>query len=241
MKKYGLFNMFNKNILWGGFLSLLLLGCDKNLSDRDIKTKDDLATEEETLSYVLGVYFGSQSKLFDSLDLDVLMAGFKNSYYAETDEELIFNDEEIRNVIVESQQKALSKAGEKSLEAGQKFLAENAKNEEYTVLDNGIQYKTIKEGDGDMPSIDDTVEVHYKGTLISGEEFDSSYQRNQTSVFPLNGVIVGWQHILPLMKTGSTWQVVIPPELAYGERGSGRIGPNEVLIFEINLIAIKDK
>ena len=107
-----------------------------------------------------------------------------------------------------------------------------------TSLDNGIQYRILSEGTGPKPKSTDTIEVHYEGTLVSGEIFDSSYQRNETAVFPLQGVIQGWQEILPLMPTGSVWEVVIPPELAYGEQGSGRIGPHAVLIFKIELIAI---
>ena len=225
-----------KNILLVSFLSLLLLGCGNKVSDRKVESEDDLADDKEKLSYSLGVYFGNQIKLFESLDLDVLMTGIKHSY---TDQEPIFDEQQIGDIIIENQQEALRKATEEATGKSDEFLAKNAENEEYTVLDSGIQYRVITEGSGDMPTIDDTIEVHYKGTLVNGEEFDSSYQRNMTAVFPLNGVIPGWQEVLPLMSVGSTWEVIIPPDLAYGERGSGRIGPNEVLIFEINLIDIK--
>ncbi len=225
-----------KNILLVSFLSLLLLGCGNKVSDRKVESEDDLADDKEKLSYSLGVYFGNQIKLFESLDLDVLMTGIKHSY---TDQEPIFDEQQIGDIIIENQQEALRKATEEATGKSDEFLTKNAENEEYTVLDSGVQYRVITEGSGDMPTIDDTIEVHYKGTLVNGEEFDSSYQRNMTAVFPLNGVIPGWQEVLPLMSIGSTWEVIIPPDLAYGERGSGRIGPNEVLIFEINLIDIK--
>ena len=108
------------------------------------------------------------------------------------------------------------------------------------VLPSGLQYKVLKAGDGKKPAATDTVECHYKGTLINGTEFDSSYKRGQPATFPVNGVIRGWQEALPLMTVGSKWQLFIPSDLAYGPRGAGGdIGPNETLIFEVELLGIK--
>ncbi|MEM8594769.1 MAG: FKBP-type peptidyl-prolyl cis-trans isomerase [Pseudomonadota bacterium] len=127
-----------------------------------------------------------------------------------------------------------------NLEKGQNFLAENAMKAGITTTDSGLQYKVVKEGDGKRPNLTDTVEVHYKGTLIDGTEFDSSYSRNSTISFPLNRVIQGWQEGLQLMSKGSHYELFIPSELGYGARGAGpAIGPDEALIFTVELIDIK--
>ena len=130
--------------------------------------------------------------------------------------------------------------GEKAKQAGEKFLAENKTKPGVKTLDDGIQYKIIKEGTGKKPTAESSVVAHYRGTLIDGTEFDSSYKRGEPATFPLNGVIKGWQEVLPMMADGSEWQVYIPSELAYGSRGAGaNIGPNETLIFDIELIDVK--
>lgn len=123
---------------------------------------------------------------------------------------------------------------------GKKFLEENAKQEGWKTTKSGLQYKILTEGKGAKPNATDTVVVHYRGTLINGKEFDSSYQRGEPATFPLNGVIPGWTEALQMMPVGSKWQIVLPPELAYGEHGAGPdIGPNAVLRFEVELLDIK--
>ena len=131
------------------------------------------------------------------------------------------------------------KLGEKNKQEGAAFLAENKKKQGVKTLPSGLQYKVIKEGTGKMPKATDTVVTQYKGTLVNGKEFDSSYKRGEPATFPVNGVIRGWTEALQLMKEGSTWQIVVPPELAYGEQGAGPIGPNATLIFEVELISVK--
>jgi FKBP-type peptidyl-prolyl cis-trans isomerase FklB len=132
--------------------------------------------------------------------------------------------------------------GEKNKKEGEAFLAENKKKEGVTTLPSGLQYKIMKEGDGQIPKSTDTVTVHYRGTLIDGTEFDSSYTRGQPATFPVKGVIAGFSEALQLMKVGSKWQLFIPSNLAYGERGAGDdIGPNASLIFDIELISIKEE
>ena len=207
-------------------------------SSLNIEQESDLASDQQRLSYALGAYFGEQLVLFDNLDLDVFFIGLQHAYANET--QVVLSERQIGQIIVEGQQTAIASAGEQALEEGNAFLEENAKTEDVVVLDNGIQYQILTEGQGAKPKVTDMVEVHYEGRLVNGEVFDSSYTRNETAVFPLEGVIAGWQEILPLMPTGSIWQVAIPPDLAYGERGSGRIGPNAVLIFKIELIDIKE-
>jgi FKBP-type peptidyl-prolyl cis-trans isomerase FklB len=131
-------------------------------------------------------------------------------------------------------------AAETNMKAGEKFLAENKNNEGVVSLPSGLQYKILKAGDGKKPTVDDKVVCHYRGTLIDGTEFDSSYRRNQPATFAVNKVIKGWTEALQLMPVGSRWQLVIPPQLAYGARGTGGIGPNATLIFDVDLISIAE-
>ncbi len=139
------------------------------------------------------------------------------------------------------QSKSQNTIAEKNKKDGMAFLAENKKKKGVKVLASGLQYKIITAGKGKVPKITDQVTVHYKGSLIDGTEFDSSYKRGQPAVFPVNRVIKGWVQALQLMKEGSKWQLVIPADLAYGERGTpgGPIGPNAVLIFEVELLSVK--
>ena len=157
------------------------------------------------------------------------------------------SQEEIRATISELQkrvtaerQKELKEKGAKNLEESKKFLAENQKKEGIKTLPSGLQYKVLTEGTGKTPKETDNVTVNYKGTLIDGTEFDSSYKKGQPATFQVNGVIKGWTEALQLMKEGSKWQLFIPPELAYGERGAGpTILPNSTLIFEVELLTVK--
>jgi FKBP-type peptidyl-prolyl cis-trans isomerase FklB len=127
----------------------------------------------------------------------------------------------------------------KNLKEGKAFLAENGKKEGVTTLPSGLQYKVIREGTGVSPKATDNVTVHYKGTLIDGTEFDSSYKRNEPATFRTDRVIPGWTEALQLMKPGGRWQLFIPANLAYGERGAGsRIGPNSALVFEVELVKV---
>jgi FKBP-type peptidyl-prolyl cis-trans isomerase FklB len=128
----------------------------------------------------------------------------------------------------------------KNKKEGEAFLAANKTKEGVKTLPSGLQYKVLKNGTGKTPKATDSVKAHYAGTLLNGTEFDSSIKRGEPTVFPVNGVIPGWIEALQLMKTGSKWQLFIPSELAYGERGQQSIPPNSVLIFEVELIGIED-
>jgi FKBP-type peptidyl-prolyl cis-trans isomerase FklB len=140
----------------------------------------------------------------------------------------------------EKRAKAEQERADANRKRGEEFLAENKDKEGVQVLESGVQYIVIEEGEGDSPAADDTVEVHYRGTLIDGTEFDSSYERGSPATFKANGVIKGFQEALTHMKEGAKWKVFIPSELAYGESGAGNtIGPNETLIFDLELLAVK--
>jgi len=141
----------------------------------------------------------------------------------------------------EKMQAEKGKLGAENIVKGKAFLEANSKKEGVKVTESGLQYRVLKEGDGAMPKNSDTIEAHYHGTLIDGTVFDSSYDRGTPASFPVNGVIKGWTEALQMMKTGSIWELVIPSELAYGAnpRPGGKIGPNEVLVFKVELLAIK--
>jgi FKBP-type peptidyl-prolyl cis-trans isomerase FklB len=150
---------------------------------------------------------------------------------------------EIQAVLQKVQQQRAAEAqktADENLRKGQEFLSANGKKAGVKTLPSGLQYKVIRAGTGKSPKATDTVKVDYRGTLINGTEFDSSYKRGQPATFPVNGVIKGWQEALQLMKEGAKWQIYVPAELAYGPRGAGgQIGPNETLIFDVELLQIK--
>jgi FKBP-type peptidyl-prolyl cis-trans isomerase len=164
------------------------------------------------------------------------------------DQNLIMTDEEVTATLktVEAEQKhdfehAKLMIAEKNRKAVEAFVAENVKKEGVVTLPSGLQYKILKQGDGKMPMLDDHVVCHYRGTLIDGTEFDSSYKHDKPATLPVKGVMAGWAQALQLMPVGSKWQVFIPPQLAYGEKVVSGIGSNAMLIFEIELLSIQDK
>jgi FKBP-type peptidyl-prolyl cis-trans isomerase FklB len=203
---------------------------------------DDLKTDDQKFGYAIGFQIGQNLKNQGLGDIDVKAMSQAISDVLK-DQDLQLSMEQMQQAVQAKQQKMMAdreaKGGEAKA-AGEKFLAENKKKPGVKTLDSGIQYKVITEGKGEKPAPDSTVVAHYSGKLINGTEFDSSYKRGEPATFPLNGVIKGWQEILPMMSVGSKWEVYIPSELAYGERGAGaNIGPNETLIFDIELVDIK--
>jgi FKBP-type peptidyl-prolyl cis-trans isomerase len=205
----------------------------------------ELKTEKEKISYSMGVATGSQLKRQDiDVDADMFAKGLKDAVSGGT---LMMTEQEVQETLKKFQQDMVAKQAErnkqlaeKNKKEGEAFLAENKNKEGVKTLPSGLQYKVITDGTGKMPKDTDTVVTHYRGTLIDGTEFDSSHKRGQPATFPVKGVIKGWTEALQLMKEGSKWQLFIPSDLAYGERGAGgSIGPNSTLIFEVELLSIK--
>jgi len=206
-----------------------------------------LKSQKDKISYVIGVDIGRNlQKGSIDFDPDILAKGIKDALSGGkpllTEQEIRETTAVFQKELMAKQEEVAKKLGEKNKKEGEAFLAENKKKEGVKTLPSGLQYKVIKEGTGKKPKIPDTVTTHYRGTLIDGIEFDSSYRRGKPANFPVNGVIPGWTEALQLMGEGAKWQLFIPPNLAYGERGAGRdIGPDATLIFEIELISIQEK
>ncbi len=211
----------------------------------------ELKTRKEKFSYALGMNIGNGlganlKKQAVEVDPNLVAEGLKDSMGGSktrlTEEEAKTVLTDMQNEVRKEQQEKMKEAGEKNKSEGEKFLADNKGKEGVVTLPSGLQYKILTEGKGPKPAASDTVVCNYKGTLIDGTEFDSSYKRGQPATFPVSGVIKGWTEALQLMPVGSKWQLFIPSSLAYGERGAGaEIGPDATLIFEVELISIQDK
>ena len=197
------------------------------------------------MSYIIGLDIGTNLKK-QSLDLDpdILFRGVKDALSGVkplmSDEEMLKTKNEFRQAMMKKQEEEKRQISEKNRREGEAFLAENGKKEGVKTLPSGLQYRILTEGSGKTPKATDTVTVNYRGTFLDGKEFDSSYSRGKPADLSVSQVIPGWTEALQLMTVGSKWQLVIPANLAYGERGAGNaIGPNATLIFEIELISIK--
>lgn len=205
-----------------------------------------LKTARDKQSYAVGMSMG-QGLVKQQVPVDAAMVarGLRDAMAGKA----VLKDDEMKSVLqdlkgtVQKQMQAKSEAeGNANKIEGDAFLASNKSKEGVKTLPDGLQYKVLKEGNGPKPTANDTVTVNYRGTLINGKEFDSSYKRGQPISFPVNGVIKGWTEALQLMPVGSKWQLFIPSDLAYGERGAGAdIGPNATLIFEVELISIGEQ
>jgi len=208
--------------------------------------KKELKTEKEKASYAIGFDMGSSLKKNElDVDPDILGKAIKDVL---TGGKTLMTEQEVKIALMAlqkdmqaKQQAKMKGLGEKNKKEGEAFLAQNKTKDGVKTLASGLQYKVLAPGKGKSPKASDTVTVNYRGTLIDGTEFDSSYKRGQPASFPVNGVIKGWTEALQLMKEGSKWQLVIPANLAYGENGTpgGPIGPGAVLIFEVELMSIK--
>ena len=200
---------------------------------------DTIETEADTVAYALGNSIGNNLKnQFPDVNPELIAAAIVEAYNGE-ENKLFGTPQEADMAIRGYMQKAKDKAAIENKEKGEAFLAENAEREEVKVTASGLQYEVLVEGDGEKPTAENTVKVHYHGTTIDGEVFDSSVDRGEPTQFPLNGVIKGWTEGLQLMPVGSKYKLYIPSDLAYGERGAGgAIGPNSALIFEVELLEI---
>lgn len=202
----------------------------------------DLESEEGKLGYSIGYEFGMESRQWD-VDMEAVIQAVRDAH---DEREPRVAQEEMRQVLTAFNERMraermeqFQQLAEENQRKADEFLAENAEKNSIVTLPSGIQYRVIEEGDGDRPTLDDTVTVHYRGSKINGREFDSSFARGVPAVFQVDGVLEGWQEVLPLMREGAMWQVFLPPELAFGVRGDPPIiGPNEALQFDIRLVQI---
>jgi FKBP-type peptidyl-prolyl cis-trans isomerase FklB len=214
---------------------IVVLGILFLVSQVNAQEKLVLKNQKEKVSYIIGMDIGSNLKK-QSVDVDPnsLARGIQDALSGANP---LLSKEEIQETMVAFQKEM----AEKQKQRGEAFLSENKKKEGVKVLPSGLQYKVIKAGTGKKPKVNDTVTVHYRGTLTDGTEFDSSSRRGQPATFPVSGVIRGWTEALQLMEEGAKWQLFVPSNLAYGERGAGGlIGPNAALIFEVELISIQE-
>lgn len=209
------------------------------------KKQAELATDTQKLSYALGLDIGSYFKtLGQDLDLEIISRGMLDSYKGNkpllTQEETAQIQQQFAQKQQEKQIKDTLEMITKNNKAAEEFLKENGAKEGVITTESGLQYKVLTPAEGPKPKAEDTVKVHYKGTLLDGTEFDSSYTRNEPAVFPLNQVIPGWTEAVQLMNVGSKIQLFLPPNMAYGDRGAPPvIEPGSMLIFEVELLGIE--
>lgn len=216
-----------------GFAAIIS-GCNSQIK------KVDLKTETDSLSYAIGINMGYNLKnsKIDNVNIIAIANGMQDVKAEAKD---LMTPEKSMELIQKFLNKQKDAEGKKNIEDGKKFLDENAMKEGVISDPEGFQYKITQEGTGAYPVETDVVKVHYKGTFIDGKEFDSSFKRNEPAEFPLNGVIRGWTLGLQKVKVGGKMTLWIPANLAYGERGGGPIGPNQTLIFEVELLEIVKK
>ncbi|MCL2790018.1 MAG: FKBP-type peptidyl-prolyl cis-trans isomerase [Desulfobulbus sp.] len=224
-----------------GLLALLLMARPVLAADQPVALQSD----EQKLSYAMGLDLGEYFKgLEEKFDLGVLQQGINDGYNGNKPLLSAEDAATIQQAFAKRQQeKQVQKTVvmvQKNRKAAEEFLKANKSKEGVIETKSGLQYKIIKKGQGAKPTPADTVKVHYKGTLLDGKEFDSSYKRNEPAVFQVNQVIAGWQEALPLLPTGTTAELYIPPDLAYGDRGAPPvIEPGSMLVFQVELLEIQ--
>ena len=222
--------------------SLILVGCGEASKPKAVAAAVALESEIQKVSYIMGTNIGGQIKgeAFE-VDIPSLTLGLSD---AVAGNEPKLSEDEVKAVIEAFQAKMMAEqeasaklVAETNIKEGETFLAENAKKDGVVVLESGLQYKILTAGTGAIPTPENTVEVHYKGTLLDGSEFDSSFKRGVPAQFGVTQVIPGWVEALQLMKEGAKWELYVPADLAYGPGGTGGlIGPNQTLIFEVELL-----
>lgn len=223
-------------------MSTLLVACG-GAGESD---KVELKSEMQKVSYSFGVDLGK--RIGENMELDVaafsagVSDGIGGGETRMSEEDMMAALQSYQQKKMEEMQAETAEQAARNKEESDAFLKDNAAKEGVVSLESGLQYKVLEAGDGAKPSADDVVEVHYRGTLIDGTEFDSSYARGESITFPVNGVIEGWTEALQLMPVGSKWQLFIPSDLAYGPGGTqGPIGPNQALVFDVELLGIVEE
>ncbi len=253
--------MKSKTLLSACAVALVLMACDSSQNAPSAQTAQEpapsqpaaaatsdatppaaaLQSDKQKFSYTIGYQLG-QSVMRDSLDVDgpALVRAVQDSLGGKPPQ---LSTDEMKAAVIAYRQKLIDErnaTAQVNKKTGDEFLAANKTKEGVVTLPSGLQYRVIKEGNGKTPGPEDTVVVNYRGTLIDGTEFDSSYKRGEPTTLQVNKIIPGWKEALQLMKQGANWQLVVPPDLAYGERGAGNaIGPNETLIFDVDLVEVK--
>lgn len=203
----------------------------------------DLSTDKGKLSYAVGWDIGEDiQRRGAEFDVETIIAAIRDSAAGKdpqvASEEMVALLTELQQKVRQEQAEAFQKLADENQAAADEFLQKNLSKNGIVALPSGVQYRIIEEGEGSRPGMEDTVKVHYRGSKINGHEFDSSFARGVPEEFPVNTVLRGWQEVLPLMKTGATWQIFVPPELAFGSRGNPPVGPNEALMFDLKLVEI---
>ncbi|GGY73591.1 FKBP-type peptidyl-prolyl cis-trans isomerase [Marinobacter zhanjiangensis] len=221
----------------------ILAGCTAGTQTPEV-TQAPLETNSQKVSYGMGIVFAERIKNdLPNLELEQFIEGFRLAHGGS--EEARLSDSEIQDAMMayqqemqQKQQQEMQQTATENQEKGEAFLAENAEREEVMTTDSGLQYEVLEEGDGEKPAAEDEVKVHYTGELLSGEVFDSSRERGEPVTFRLNQVIAGWTEGLQLMNEGSRYKLYIPSDLAYGPGGNRGIGPNETLVFDVELLEV---
>lgn len=220
---------------------LVLAGCEAGEPDATAAAEPELSSDQAKASYSLGFRFAENvaRQFGEDVDADSFVLGVRDRLQ---DNAVRVDDAEAERVLtalIEAREAAAEADALGNLDAGLRFLEENAGRDGVVSLDSGLQYEVLEEGEGDSPAAEDTVTTHYEGRLIDGTVFDSSYQRGEPASFPLNRVIPGWTEGLQLMSPGAKYRLYVPPSLAYGDRSAGTIPPNSTLVFDVELLEVE--
>ena len=230
------------SLLLGAGLLFSLAGCDAPVAEVQAAENAavELGSDMQKASYSIGYSMAAnvRREFGDDMDLAAFQAGISDQLGGSESQITEAEANAALQALVASRQAAADEQASENINVGREFLEENGKREGVTTLPSGLQYEVLTAAEGEKPSASDRVTTHYRGTLIDGTQFDSSYDRGQPATFPLNGVIAGWTEALQLMSPGAKWRLYIPPELAYGERAQGPIPANSTLIFDVELLEI---
>ena len=230
------------NLLIGAGLFVALAGCEAPIAEVQAAENAavELESDQQKASYSIGYSMAAnvRREFGDDMNLAAFQAGINDQLGGSESQLSEAEANAALQALVESRQAAADQQATENISVGREFLADNGQREGVVTLPSGLQYEVLTAAEGEKPSVSDRVTTHYRGTLIDGTQFDSSYDRGEPATFPLNGVIAGWTEALQLMSPGAKWRLYIPPELAYGERAQGPIPANSTLIFDVELLQI---